>query len=443
MGGDPGRLSHEPEVDRGQDPRPRARRRGLPHQAHLRPRAHRAGEPAPGAPHAGEHHRAAGRRSPGARASPGRSQDMAVVDLLQTFEVSRKSGVVPPARRRRRTRTSTSATGRWSTPSSAACAAKRRSTARSSGTRRTSRSSSRRSATRTSSAGRRRASSWRGCAGSTSGGVSASSFRRSRTVFEIDHQQLLERLNEIPDELNGILRLFDAERTLMQVVDDSPFEDLSTLSTITKLYFEGLLVLKPEQADAEPLADEVVPTAVERDSAPTKTSSSGKMAVVPSAEPTTVRPPPPERRRRLPNLRQRSTRFRRRPSRRGCSPSSCPGRLPRLRPSWRPPRSRRRRPRRPPRPRCRCPTASPSPRCRSWSGPRETATRCPRSSSRRIRPSHRPGRRSRNRRRSPRCAGRSPPEARLDAREAAARQAPGAQVGRREAAPAGGARSPR
>jgi CheY-like chemotaxis protein/Flp pilus assembly protein TadD len=113
------------------------------------------------------------------------------------------------------------------------------------------------------------------------------------TVFEIDHQQLLERLNEIPDELNGILRLFDAERTLSQVVDDSPFEDLSTLSTITKLYFEGLLVLKPEQAEAEPPADEVVPTAVDRDSGPTHTASSGKMAVVPGAEPTTVRPPPP------------------------------------------------------------------------------------------------------------------------------------------------------
>jgi CheY-like chemotaxis protein len=113
------------------------------------------------------------------------------------------------------------------------------------------------------------------------------------TVFEIDHQQLLDRLNEIPDELNGILRLFDGERTLSQVVDDSPFEDLSTLSTITKLYFEGLLVLKPEPAEAEPAIDEVVPTAVERDSGQTQVSSSGKMAVVPGTEPTTVRPPPP------------------------------------------------------------------------------------------------------------------------------------------------------
>ncbi|MDP9033256.1 MAG: response regulator [Myxococcota bacterium] len=62
------------------------------------------------------------------------------------------------------------------------------------------------------------------------------------TVFELDHLQLLERLNEIPDELNGILRLLDAKRTLAEVIDDSPFDDLSTLSTITKLYFEGLLV---------------------------------------------------------------------------------------------------------------------------------------------------------------------------------------------------------
>jgi DNA-binding response OmpR family regulator len=75
------------------------------------------------------------------------------------------------------------------------------------------------------------------------------------TVFEVDSDELLERLNEIPDELNSILRLFDGKRHLMQVVDESPFEDLSTLSTISKLYFEGLLV--PAAAPA----DDVVPGA--------------------------------------------------------------------------------------------------------------------------------------------------------------------------------------
>jgi DNA-binding response OmpR family regulator len=78
------------------------------------------------------------------------------------------------------------------------------------------------------------------------------------TIFHIDHHELAERLNEIPDELNGILRLFDGRRTLMDVVDESPFEDLSTLSTVTKLFFEGLLVLSetpmPEGFHAEPSA---------------------------------------------------------------------------------------------------------------------------------------------------------------------------------------------
>ena len=74
------------------------------------------------------------------------------------------------------------------------------------------------------------------------------------TVFHVNSEELLERLNEIPDELNGILRLFDGKRDLMAVVDASPFEDLSTLNTISKLYFEGLL-LQGEQSDSPPSED--------------------------------------------------------------------------------------------------------------------------------------------------------------------------------------------
>ncbi|MFN7131268.1 MAG: response regulator, partial [Myxococcales bacterium] len=61
------------------------------------------------------------------------------------------------------------------------------------------------------------------------------------TVFEIDYHQLAERLAEIPDEINGILRLFDGKRALERVVDDSDFEDLAALGIISKLYFEGLI----------------------------------------------------------------------------------------------------------------------------------------------------------------------------------------------------------
>ena len=61
------------------------------------------------------------------------------------------------------------------------------------------------------------------------------------TVFEVDYRELAERLAEIPDEINGILRLFDGRRTLMQVVDDCDFADLEALNVISKLYFEGLI----------------------------------------------------------------------------------------------------------------------------------------------------------------------------------------------------------
>ncbi len=98
------------------------------------------------------------------------------------------------------------------------------------------------------------------------------------TIFEVDHEQLVERLNEVPDELNAILRLFDGRRTLLDVIDESPFEDLSTLSTVSKLFFEGLLVVSqrvPEE-DVVPSSevelsmrpernsDEVVPDSVAR-----------------------------------------------------------------------------------------------------------------------------------------------------------------------------------
>jgi CheY-like chemotaxis protein len=72
------------------------------------------------------------------------------------------------------------------------------------------------------------------------------------TTFQVNYEQLGDRLGEIPDELNGILKLFERHRTLMEVVDESPFEDLSTLSTVSKLYFEGLLtaVEAPHSEDA-------------------------------------------------------------------------------------------------------------------------------------------------------------------------------------------------
>ena len=113
----------------------------------------------------------------------------------------------------------------------------------------------------------------------------------------------------------------------MQVVDESPFEDLSTLSTITKLYFEGLLVpraateeiaptsavlsvppsmpppsIPPPSIPPQSMAGEresIVPSSelTEPEQPAARTESSGEMAVVPAAgeggSRPVSRPPPP------------------------------------------------------------------------------------------------------------------------------------------------------
>ena len=61
-------------------------------------------------------------------------------------------------------------------------------------------------------------------------------------VFELDYKLLADKLPKIPDEVNGLLRLFDGHRKLMDVVDESTFEDLPALTVVSKLYFEGLLL---------------------------------------------------------------------------------------------------------------------------------------------------------------------------------------------------------
>ena len=112
-------------------------------------------------------------------------------------------------------------------------------------------------------------------------------------TFEVDHEKLIERLSEIPDELNGILRLLDGRRTLMEVVDESPFEDLSTMTTLSKLYFEGLLV-----PSAAPAPERVVPSSVVPSSAYPPSTLVQPFVPAPSAHPVgvvvdpTATPPP-------------------------------------------------------------------------------------------------------------------------------------------------------
>jgi CheY-like chemotaxis protein len=70
------------------------------------------------------------------------------------------------------------------------------------------------------------------------------------TIFEVDYRLLAERLAEIPDEVNGILRLFDGKRTFIHVIDDCGLSDLEALAVIGKLYREQIIRDVRDKPDA-------------------------------------------------------------------------------------------------------------------------------------------------------------------------------------------------
>jgi len=98
---------------------------------------------------------------------------------------------------------------------------------------------------------------------------------RLDTVFEVNADEQLARLAEIPDEINAILRHFDGEQTLIDIVDRCAQDDLETLSAVSKLYFEGLIVqAEPGSADKKRVSSDRPQGAA---SAPTE----GQTALIP------------------------------------------------------------------------------------------------------------------------------------------------------------------
>lgn len=62
-----------------------------------------------------------------------------------------------------------------------------------------------------------------------------------KAILEVDCRVLAEELAELPDEMNSVLRLCDGTRTLQEVVEDSDQADLEALSAIAKLFGEQIL----------------------------------------------------------------------------------------------------------------------------------------------------------------------------------------------------------
>ncbi len=61
------------------------------------------------------------------------------------------------------------------------------------------------------------------------------------TIYEVDYDELAERLGELPDEANALLRLFDGRRSAIEAIDDAPLGDLDALGVMSQLWFEGMI----------------------------------------------------------------------------------------------------------------------------------------------------------------------------------------------------------
>jgi len=72
------------------------------------------------------------------------------------------------------------------------------------------------------------------------------------TLFAVDYDKLAEHLEELPDEVNGVVRNFDGRRTLREAVDLSPLDDLSTIAVVRRLMGNG--ILRPLEAKKTALA---------------------------------------------------------------------------------------------------------------------------------------------------------------------------------------------
>ncbi len=74
-----------------------------------------------------------------------------------------------------------------------------------------------------------------------------------QTVYQVDFSELSDRLADLPDEINGLLRLFDGHRSALQVIDDAHLGDLEALGAISRLYFEGVIYEAQGKPAAKPV----------------------------------------------------------------------------------------------------------------------------------------------------------------------------------------------
>jgi CheY-like chemotaxis protein len=109
--------------------------------------------------------------------------------------------------------------------------------------------------------------------------------------FEVDTGELAARLGDVPDDNNRILRLFDGKRTLLEVIDSSDVGDLECLQAISRLYFEELLLdLDHDSAPRRDTGRSLPLVAIDE---PSPLTASGQYPVVAAAAEPAVEPDAP------------------------------------------------------------------------------------------------------------------------------------------------------
>ena len=68
------------------------------------------------------------------------------------------------------------------------------------------------------------------------------------SVFGVNYDELSERLADLPDEVNALIRLFDGRRTARDAITESGLADLKALEALSQLYFEGIVAIKDVQS---------------------------------------------------------------------------------------------------------------------------------------------------------------------------------------------------
>jgi DNA-binding response OmpR family regulator len=64
------------------------------------------------------------------------------------------------------------------------------------------------------------------------------------TVLDVNDTELVARIGDIPDELNAILRTFDGLRDLSDVLELAEGDDLVVLTGVSRLFFDGFLTVR-------------------------------------------------------------------------------------------------------------------------------------------------------------------------------------------------------